>query len=151
MVIASNQLKYSSNVEVNLDENIPQIEALGSQINQVILNLVINANHAIESLKSEEMGKISIKTSYSDTSIIISVKDSGPGISEELEERIFDPFFTTKPEGIGTGLGLSISKEIISEKHNGDLYVRSVKGEGATFIIELPIRQPNQSIVSDNL
>ena len=133
--IVSNELKYKAKIECDF-ENLPPIECVASQINQVIMNLLVNAGHAIE-----EKGKVTIKTKLHDEdNIIISISDDGCGISEEHISKIFNPFFTTKPVGKGTGLGLSLSYSII-EKHGGKLQCSSTLGEGTCFEIILPFKQ----------
>ena len=114
---------------------IPEIDCYPGQLNQVFMNLLSNAVQAING-----PGKIYIKTSLINGFIKISIKDSGPGIQEEIRKKIFDPFFTTKDVGKGTGLGLSISYGII-EKHKGKLEVFSEPGQGAEFVISLPLTQ----------
>lgn len=117
--------------------DLPEIECMASQINQVILNLLVNAAQAVA-----PHGNINIRT-YSDIShVFIQISDDGCGIEQDIIDRIFDPFFTTKDVGKGTGLGLSLSYGII-EKHNGRLIVESTVGKGTTFTIELPI-YPNK-------
>ena len=112
--------------------NIPEIECIPSQINQVFMNLLINAGQAIE-----EHGHITLRTGLDDENVWVEIQDTGNGIPPENLDRIFDPFFTTKPVGTGTGLGLSISYGIIS-RHGGRIEVRSEPGQGATFKVLLP-------------
>jgi len=138
-----------NNIEVvkDFDPNLPPIQADGSQLQQVFLNLIVNAEHAM--LEAHGRGRLTIRTRYlSDAQmsplqeaqgwVRIAIADDGPGIPEAILHRIFEPFFTTKPVGQGTGLGLSISHSIVQE-HGGQLYVQSQLGQGATFIIELPV------------
>jgi signal transduction histidine kinase len=113
--------------------DLPEVECMASQINQVILNLLVNAAHAVA-----PHGTITIHTYSDDTHVYIQIRDNGCGIEQDIIDRIFDPFFTTKGVGKGTGLGLSLSYGII-EKHNGRLMVESTVGEGTTFTIKLPI------------
>ena len=140
--IVNNEVKYKADV-IREYGDLPDVECLPSQINQVIMNLVINAAHAIGPVR----GTITIRTGTgananadADT-VWIEVADSGCGISAENQARIFDPFFTTKPIGKGTGLGLSLAYGIIS-KHNGQIQVDSTVGVGTRFRIILPLRQP---------
>ncbi len=136
--IVSNELKYKAKIECDF-EDIPPVECVASQINQVIMNLLVNAGHAIE-----ESGTVTIKTRLHDeNNISISVHDTGCGISEEHISKIFNPFFTTKPVGKGTGLGLSLSYSII-EKHGGKLQCSSTLGEGTCFEIILPLKQEGE-------
>lgn len=132
--IVSNEVKYKADV-VKEYGVIPEIECLPSQINQVIMNIVVNGAHAIGSAR----GKITIRTGTSDEYVWIEIADTGAGIPKEILSRIFDPFFTTKPIGSGTGLGLSLSYGII-QKHNGRIEVESELDSGTTFRIRLPIR-----------
>lgn len=132
--IAWNELKYKCTIKKDLNP-LPLINCYLGQLNQVFMNLLINAAHAIE-----EMGEVAIHTEATEKDIIIEISDTGSGISPEHLENIFDPFFTTKKVGEGTGLGLSISHGII-QKHNGTIDVQSVEGKGTTFTIHLPINR----------
>jgi len=127
-----NELKYTCDVELELDE-IPNVLCYPGKLNQVLLNLLLNASQAIK-----EKGVITISTMLKDQSVEIRVTDNGEGMSEEVASRIFEPFFTTKASNKGTGLGLSVSSDIIAQ-HNGVLRVESKLGEGSSFIIELPV------------
>jgi PAS domain S-box-containing protein len=134
--IVWNELKYKAEIKKEYGD-VPDVECLPSQLNQVFMNLLVNAAHAIE-----ERGAISIRTGRSNgDKVWIEVSDTGKGISPENLSRIFDPFFTTKPVGKGTGLGLSVSYSII-QKHHGSINVASETGIGTTFHISLPIKQP---------
>ncbi len=130
--IVWNELKYNASVEKDYGD-LPTIKCYPRQLNQVFMNLLVNAAHSIET-----QGEIKIKTSCSDTSIDISISDTGCGIPEEIKNRVFDPFFTTKDVGQGMGLGLSMSYDIV-EKHNGHIAIDSKEGEGTTFIVSLPV------------
>lgn len=132
--IVNNEIKYKADV-VKEYGAIPEIECLPSQINQVVMNIVVNAAHAI----GAERGRIAIRTGHDDASIWIEVEDNGCGMTKEVMSRIFDPFYTTKPVGKGTGLGLSLSYGIV-QKHHGRIDVRSEPGKGTTFRVVLPIR-----------
>ncbi|HEV7815825.1 MAG TPA: ATP-binding protein [Janthinobacterium sp.] len=134
--IVSNEVKYKADV-IKEYANIPDIECLPSQLNQVIMNLVMNAAHAI----GDERGKITIRTgSGDDARVWLEISDTGSGIAPENLSRIFDPFFTTKPVGKGTGLGLSLAYGIV-QKHRGHIEVDSQPGRGTTFRITLPVRR----------
>jgi two-component system NtrC family sensor kinase len=128
----------TSNIELvlALDPQLPMVMADGHQIQQVFLNIINNARQAMEGRQTS--GKIFITSTASEKSIRVTFQDNGPGISPENLRRIFDPFFTTKEVGKGTGLGLSLCYGIIKE-HGGNIYAESQPGEGATFVIELPI------------
>ena len=119
-----------------LDPDLPNTMAAGGQLQQVFLNLIINAEG--EMRQAHGKGNLLIKAETVSDTIRISFKDDGPGIAEEHIDRIFEPFFTTKKPGQGTGLGLSVCYGIITD-HNGRIYAESEKGKGATFIVELPI------------
>ncbi len=138
--IVHNELKYKANIVKEYD-TIPLVECVPSQINQVVMNLLVNAGHAIE-----ERGTITIRTKLVDQAhACFEVQDTGKGISEENLAKIFNPFFTTKPVGKGTGLGLSLSYSII-EKHGGEITVQSKVGEGTCFRVTLPIRQAESKV-----
>ncbi|MDP3668735.1 MAG: ATP-binding protein [Telluria sp.] len=132
--IVSNEVKYKADV-IKQYGAIPDIECLPSQINQVIMNLVVNAAHAI----GEQRGKITLRTGVEGENVWIEVADTGGGIARENLSRIFDPFFTTKSVGKGTGLGLSLAYGIV-QKHRGRIDVESEAGQGTTFRIVLPVR-----------
>jgi two-component system NtrC family sensor kinase len=132
--IVSNEIKYKADVVREYGE-LPEIECLSSQLNQVVMNLLVNAAHAI----GEKRGRITIRTGCEGEEAWFEVADNGAGIPAEVQSRIFDPFFTTKPIGKGTGLGLSLSYGIV-QKHHGRFEVHSEPGHGATFRVWLPIR-----------
>lgn len=132
--IVWNELKYKCQVKKEYAK-IPDIECLPSQLNQVFMNMMVNAGHAIE-----EKGILTLRTGTDGEMVWVEIADNGKGIPPEIVQRIFDPFFTTKPVGTGTGLGLSLSLGIIN-KHNGRIEVDSELGKGATFRIWLPIKQ----------
>ncbi|HOV63309.1 MAG TPA: ATP-binding protein [Spirochaetia bacterium] len=138
IVVAWNELKYVADVRKELGE-VPQIRARGGEINQVILNIIVNAAQAIASQERTQKGTIVIRTYVKGENVVCSIEDNGPGIPESIRLRIFDPFFTTKSPGKGTGLGLSISYDIIVNKHSGSLIVDSEPGKGTIFTFELPI------------
>jgi PAS domain S-box-containing protein len=135
--LRSYALKTSSiEVITHLDPGLPLIVVDPGQMQQVFLNLIVNAEHAIKEARHE--GRLTVTSEVVDKCMRISFEDDGAGISPENLKHIFEPFFTTKPEGEGTGLGLSISRSIILE-HNGELRVENEPGKGAKFIIELPL------------
>lgn len=138
ITIANNEIKYHAKVVEKL-EDIPIIKAYSGEVNQVILNLIVNAAYAIKSKVNQ--GTITVHT-YSDKDYVYcEISDDGIGISEAVIKKIFEPFFTTKPVGSGTGLGLSISYDIIVNKHHGQIMVNSTPLEGTSFIIKIPITQ----------
>lgn len=138
LTVARNEYKYNAEIELELDPELPDVMASGGEINQVILNLIVNAAQAIKEQERPDLGRITISTDCDKDWVRCQIADDGPGIKPENLERIFDPFFTTKPVGKGTGLGLNISYDIVTNKHSGKLVVESVVGEGTTFIVALP-------------
>lgn len=126
-----NELKYKAEV-VKVFAGVPQIKCYPFQLNQVFMNLLVNASHALG-----DKGKITISTGFDDHQVWVAVQDTGKGIPPENLARIFDPFFTTKPVGKGTGLGLSLSYDIV-KKHGGHIDVTSVVGQGTTMTVFLP-------------
>ena len=130
--IVYNEIKYKATVQKEYGK-LPLVKCVISQINQVVMNLLVNASHAIK-----EKGTITIRTGTEPSGVFISVADSGGGIPPDILNRIFEPFFTTKPIGQGTGLGLSLSYGII-KKHNGRIEVQSEVGKGTCFTIHLPV------------
>jgi len=138
--IANNQIKNRATIQLDLGD-LPLVECAASQINQVLLNLIVNA---AQSIPDEKEGVITIRTSSDDTSVYIEVEDNGQGMSADVLQKVFDPFFTTKDPGKGTGLGLSVSQKIIQD-HAGLLTVVSSLGVGSIFKISLPITQTKSS------
>jgi PAS domain S-box-containing protein len=131
-----NQIKYVAELVRDYSE-LPWVVCNAQQLNQVFLNLLVNASHAIQA-KGEQQGTVTVSTWADHKNVFIAVRDTGCGMTEEVQRRIFDPFFTTKEVGKGTGLGLSISYEII-KKHGGELSVQSNKENGSTFTVRLPL------------
>jgi len=140
LVIARNEYKYVAKVETDLGE-LPAVTCHGGDINQVILNIVVNAAHAIGDVVrgTDRMGRITVQTRRDGDSIVIRIGDTGGGIPDTIRDRVFDPFFTTKAVGQGTGQGLAIARAVIVEKHCGDLTFESEADHGTTFVIRLPI------------
>lgn len=114
--------------------DIPEVECYPNMLNQVFLNLLVNAGHAIEG-----EGRITVRTRMEGDHVHISIADTGRGMDQETQKRIFTPGYTTKPEGVGTGLGLSISRRIVEEKHGGSITFESQPGVGTTFHVRIPI------------
>ncbi|WP_276314004.1 nitric oxide-sensing protein NosP [Billgrantia antri] len=139
--VAANEIKYKASV-VREYGQLPAVECVPAQLNQVFLNLLVNAAQAIE-----ERGTITLRTGCEGDRVWLAFADDGAGIPTELQSRIFDPFFTTKPVGQGTGLGLSLSYGIV-QKHGGQIEVDSRPGEGTTFTLWLPVRRPPEENAS---
>ncbi|MCZ8235371.1 MAG: ATP-binding protein [Inhella sp.] len=130
------EIKYKAQVHTELGP-LPPVHCLAAQVNQVLMNLLVNASHAIE-----HEGRIDIRSWQEQDQACISIRDNGCGMSPEVKARIFEPFFTTKPVGKGTGLGLSLSFSII-KKHQGSIDVESTPGQGTCFTLRLPIQGPS--------
>jgi two-component system NtrC family sensor kinase len=135
LTLLHHEIKRRLEVVKEYGDGVPRIQCYPNQLNQVFMNLLSNASHAIEG-----EGRITIRTRSSGTNVVIEVEDSGRGISKENVAKVFDPGFTTKGVGVGTGLGLSITYNIV-QKHNGRIEVESEPGRGTTMRITLPIRQ----------
>ena len=133
--IINSEIKYKAKI-VKQFGNLPQVKCLPHQLNQVFMNLLVNAAHAIE-----QEGTITLRTETLNDNVLIEISDTGKGIAAEHQDKIFDPFFTTKPVGIGTGLGLSVSYTII-KKHHGQIQMTSKPDQGTIFKIILPINGP---------
>jgi PAS domain S-box-containing protein len=137
LVVAMNEYKYVSDVETDLGD-LPRVVCNGGDINQVFLNLIVNAAHAIEE-RGPERGAIHIRTVVDGDDVVISVGDSGCGIPDDVAARIFDPFFTTKQVGRGTGQGLAITRALVVDRHGGTITFDTEVGHGTTFHVRLPI------------
>ena len=138
LVVAWNKIKYVADVEKDYGQ-LPFIEADGGSINQVLLNILVNAAEAIESQHREGKGLITIRTRLEGGTVECLIGDDGPGVPEKMRLRVFDPFFTTKEPGKGTGLGLSISYDIVVSRHGGSLTVGQSPSGGALFRMCLPL------------
>jgi PAS domain S-box-containing protein len=143
LVVARSEYRDIADVETDLG-TIPRVICHGGQINQVVLNLVVNAAHAISDTNkgSGVRGKIVVRTREENGRVVISIEDTGGGIPEAIRPRIFDPFFTTKEVGRGTGQGLSVSRNMIVKGHGGELDFTTEIGKGTTFFVRLPIAGP---------
>jgi signal transduction histidine kinase len=140
LAIAINEYRYVADLHTRFGE-LPPVRCHASEIGQVVLNLVVNAAHAIADVVrgTERKGKLEVSTWREGDQAIVSIRDTGTGIPEAIRPRIFDPFFTTKPVGKGTGQGLALAWAVIKQKHRGTLTFESTVGEGSTFYIRLPI------------
>ena len=139
--VTRNEWKYLADLETEFDPSLPMIPCHVGEFNQVILNLIINAAHAIADVIGKEgstKGKIKIETRNCPEWAEIRIQDTGSGIPEKVRARIFDPFFTTKEIGKGTGQGLAIARSVVVDKHGGSIHFETEVGKGTTFIIRLP-------------
>ncbi|MGL5271841.1 MAG: sensor histidine kinase [Selenomonadaceae bacterium] len=144
LAVANNEIKYVAEVMKDFGD-IPYIKAAGGAVNQVLLNLIINAVHAIQA--ASRKGRIVIKTFKKNGAVYCSIQDNGIGIKKENLNSIFMPFFTTKEVGKGTGLGLSIAYDIIVNKHEGKINIETEEGVGTTFIIRLPLQHKTEYLI----
>ncbi|SHO52933.1 sensor histidine kinase [Desulfopila aestuarii] len=143
VTIASNEWKYCAEIRLDLDPELPPVPCLADEVGQAILNILINACHAIteKNQGNGEKGLIAISSHRFPDHVKICIEDTGNGIPENIRERVFDPFFTTKGVGKGTGQGLAISHNVIEKKHKGVLSFVSEVGKGTTFTIQLPLNE----------
>lgn len=142
VTVARNEWKYVAELEMHLDQSLPPVQGLPNELNQVILNILLNAVHAIKDVvgtRPERKGKITISTQRNNGWAEIRISDTGTGIPPAIRHRIFDPFFTTKPVGSGTGQGLAIAHSVVVEKHKGAITFETEEGKGTTFIVRLPV------------
>ena len=145
VVVSRNEWKYVAELVLELDPNLPFVPCLSNEFNQTLLNLIVNAAHAIADKNPQqatEKGRITISTRVVEGHVEVRVSDTGTGIAPEVRCRVFDPFFTTKPVGQGTGQGLAIVYSSIVEKHQGSIDCETELGHGSTFIIRLPLNEP---------
>lgn len=145
VTIAGNEWKYVADMDLDLDSNLPQVPLLADEMGQVILNILVNAAHAIGEKLGEnpegEKGTISISTRKSGNSVKLSIQDTGTGMPEKVRLRVFDPFYTTKTVGKGIGQGLAISHDVIVKRHQGTIVVESTPGKGTVFTVQLPLHE----------
>lgn len=142
ITVTRNEWKYDAELISELDPDLPVVPCLASELNQVILNLIVNASHAIRDKKEQQpgwTGTITVRTKALHDQVEFSVSDDGTGIEPEHQAHVFDHFFTTKEIGKGTGQGLSIAYSVIKDKHCGELYFETLVGEGTTFFVRLPL------------
>ncbi len=152
LVIARNEYKYVAEIDTDFGE-LPPVQCYLGEINQVVLNLLVNAAQAIADVVKDtgSMGKLTVRTRLDEDEVEISIGDTGAGIPETVRDKIFDPFFTTKPIGKGTGQGLAIAHSVIVNKHGGKLRFESECGTGTTFFIRLPINAPEADANSNQV
>ncbi|MDG1050388.1 MAG: response regulator [Planctomycetota bacterium] len=147
--VASHEWKYVADVEKDFDEDLPDVYCHEGEIAQVLLNMIVNAAHALREELNGEAGKrgvIRLSTCRSGKYVEIRVSDTGAGIPEEIRQRIFDPFFTTKAVGEGTGQGLALAHKVVVQEHQGTISVESEVGVGTTFIIRLPLGRELEAV-----
>jgi PAS domain S-box-containing protein len=148
VTVARNEWKYVADMKLELDPELPSVPCYPGDFNQAILNVVVNAAHAIAdtaTAKAGNRGQIVVRTRRDGDFVAIDISDSGTGIPENVRAKIFDPFFTTKPVGKGTGQGLYLTHNIVVEKHGGTISFETTPGKGTTFTIRLPLT-PGQAI-----
>jgi signal transduction histidine kinase len=139
LTVCRNEWKYVADLQTDFDGSLPQILCLPGEFNQAILNIVVNAAHAIGAKENgKSMGTIGVKTSRNGEWAEIRISDTGTGIPEAVRSRVFDPFFTTKEVGKGTGQGLAIARSVVVDKHQGEVFFETEMGKGTTFVIRLP-------------
>ncbi len=140
LIIANNEFKYVALLETHFEE-LPPVQCHLGEINQVILNLIVNASHAMGDVVKgrDTLGKLTVSTRVDGDMVEIAIADTGGGIPEAVQAKIFDPFFTTKEVGKGTGQGLAIARSVVVKKHGGTLHFETEPGRGTTFFIRLPI------------
>lgn len=143
ITVARNEWKYVAEVETDYDSSLPLVLCLPGDFNQVMLNLIVNAAHAIaDVVKGGEKGTIVVQTRNQISNAEIRIRDTGGGIPDHIRDRVFEPFFTTKPVGRGTGQGLALARAIIVDKHRGQIDFETEPGKGTTFVVRLPISEP---------
>jgi len=149
LVIAANEYKYIAEIATDLGE-LPRVVCHGGQINQVLLNLIVNAAHAIETAVkgTTRRGLIKLRTWHEDGSVFVCVRDNGGGIPLDIQHRLFDPFFTTKDVGKGTGQGLAIARNIVVDKHCGALTFETDRDRGTAFVMRLPVAPSDAASVA---
>ena len=145
LIVANNAFKYVADVVTDFGD-LPPVWCHLGDINQVLLNLIVNASQAISEAVDRNGGRgtITVRTSCDGTEVVIEVADTGVGIPPEIAERIFEPFFTTKGVGEGTGQGLSLAYSLVRDRHNGSIGFRTEPGRGTIFTVRLPVGSPNE-------
>jgi PAS domain S-box-containing protein len=142
LTIVQNQIKHIADVQTDYQPDLPRVECYADEMNQVFLNLIVNATHAIRDASKKQgrqRGKLTIRTRPIDNDVQIEIQDNGTGIPLSACARIFDPFFTTKQVGEGTGQGLTICHDIVVRKHRGNIWFDTESGKGTTFFVRIPV------------
>jgi len=152
LVVARNEYKYVAEIDTQLTD-LPLVQCYLGEFNQVILNLLVNASHAIADVvkDSGNLGKLTVRSRLDGDEVEISISDTGMGIPEAVRAKIFDPFFTTKEVGKGTGQGLAIARSVIVNKHGGTLRFETECGKGTTFFIRLPVGTVSDATLPDKM
>lgn len=144
ITVCRNEWKHIAELKADLDPTLPLVPCVSGEINQVFLNLIVNATHAIEDKQDKERGLIKVSTAKVGDFVEIQIADDGKGMPEEIRNKIFDPFFTTKEVGRGSGQGLAICHDVVVNKHGGTITFQSRVGVGTTFKVRLPITMTNR-------
>lgn len=148
LIIARNEYKYVAELETDFGQ-LPMAPVYLSELNQAVLNIIVNAAHAIgdQVEGTDRKGRIRVSTRFQNNEVVIRISDTGGGIPDEIRDKIFDPFFTTKEVGKGTGQGLGVVHSVVVEKHHGHVDIDSVPGEGTTFTLHIPVQSgPDRNI-----
>jgi signal transduction histidine kinase len=142
LTVANNELKHTAEVFREFQQDLPLVYCIPDEMNQVFLNLIINAMHSMRDAcknKLRENGKLVVRTRQIEQDVQVEIEDNGAGIPEHVRARIFEPFFTTKQVGEGTGQGLTICHDIVTQKHGGKIWFESEVGKGTTFLLRIPV------------
>ncbi len=146
IAVARNEWKYVADLKTELDDSLPLVRCIQGAFNQAILNLIVNAAHAVEESldgSGKTKGLITVSTNHDDSFVVVKVSDNGTGMSPDVLDRMYNPFFTTKAVGKGTGQGLAIVRSVIIDTQNGTLDCESEVGKGTTFTVRIPLGQTN--------
>jgi signal transduction histidine kinase len=142
ILVCRNEWKYVAELVAELDPVLPRVRCVPGEINQVVLNLIINAAHSIADVSGKSCnGTITVSSRLDGDWVELRVRDTGTGIPPEVRSRVFDPFFTTKEVGKGTGQGLSIAHSVVVQKHAGTIHFETEMGVGTVFIVRLPLNR----------
>lgn len=143
-IVARNEWKYVADLDIEFEPSMPLVPCLRDEISQVVLNLLVNAAHAISDVVFQQPGSkghIKVSTHLIEDYAEIRISDTGDGIPESIQRSVFDPFFTTKPVGKGSGQGLSMAYATVVDKHRGRIFFETRQGKGTTFVVQLPLHQ----------
>ena len=149
LTVCRNEWKYVADLETDFDPALPPVDCLPDELNQVWLNMMVNAAHAIEEAgEAGDRGTIKVSTKLVGEDVEVRLSDTGGGIPESIRKKVFDPFFTTKAVGKGTGQGLAIAYHVVVSKHHGRMEIESKLGAGTTFVVTMPLRAPLREMQS---